>query len=148
MEDAGLGQAYVDIGGLEGLYGGRAALAKALLDAAPSIFGAKLGIAKAKFPAYVAAMSAAPGRAVAISEDVQEFLARFPVDVLPVSWRTRAALKGFGLHHLGQVAAIPVGPLQAQFGKDGEVAWKLARGIDDRPLLPRITEEVITPHSS
>ena len=144
VEDKELGLAYVDIRGLEGLYGGRAGLAKALLDAVPHIFEAKLGIAKAKFPAYVAATTSSPGRASTVPENVKGFLASFPVDILPVSWRTRAALRGFGLHTLGQLATLPIGPLQAQFGREGESIWKLARGIDNSPVLPRTAEETIT----
>jgi DNA polymerase-4/protein ImuB len=91
----------------------------------------------------VAARAAAPGRAFTVPEDVRGFLAPLPVEVLPVSWKTVTALGRFGLHRLGQIASLPLGPLQAQFGREGETAWGLARGINDRPVLPRITEEVV-----
>ena len=144
VEDAGLGTSYVDIRGLETLYRGSEGVAKALLEAVPSIYEPRLGIAHSKFPAYVAAMSAPPGRAMTVSEDVEGMLALFSVDVLPVSWKTKEALKMFGLRSLGQITALPVGPLQAQFGVEGRLTWRLAKGIDDRPVIPRPSEETIT----
>ena len=148
VEDADLGHAYVDIRGLEGLYGGKAAVAKALLNAVPEAFEVKLGIAMAKFPAYIAALDSSPGRALAVPDDVRRFLAGFPVEVLPVSWRTKAMLREFGLDNLGQVASMAIGPLQAQFGREGQLIWGLSRGVDDRPVMPRNTEQVVTEHLS
>ncbi len=144
VEDADLGHAYVDIRGLELMYGGKAAVAQALLSAVPEAFEVKLGIAMAKFPAYVAALGSAAGRVLAVPEDVRGFLAGFPVDVLPVSWRTKAMLREFGLDRLGQVASMAIGPLQAQFGREGQLIWGLSRGVDDRPVMPRSIKQVVT----
>ncbi|MFQ5860443.1 MAG: DNA polymerase Y family protein [Dehalococcoidia bacterium] len=144
VESAGLGCAYVDVRGLEKLYGGQVRLAMALLHAVPAPYQAQLALGPGKFPAYVAAAMAAPGQVRQVSEDTQRFLAEFAVDILPVSWRTRTRLRSFGLHTLEQVAALPVGPLQAQFGPEGRLLWEFCNGIDRSPLMPRRPEVTVT----
>ncbi len=75
--------------------------------------------------------------------DIDSFLKDLPCDVLPVSAKSRSKLHDFGLATLGQVAALPPGPFQSQFGPEGKRIWELARGHDDTPLYPRFMEEVI-----
>jgi DNA polymerase-4/protein ImuB len=48
-----------------------------------------------------------------------------------------------GLHTLGDIARLPLGPFQAQFGAEGGRCWELARGIDSEPLVPRVKEEIV-----
>lgn len=148
VENAGLGCAYLDIAGLEAIYGGKGGLLKAIFQAIPGAFKAQLGIADSKFPAYVAATRAQAGEAVEVTTETRDFLKDYPVDILPVSWRTIERLRSFGLEKLGQVAAIPIGPLQAQFGREGYAIWHLANGIDNRPLLSRRSAEYIEEHLS
>jgi DNA polymerase-4/protein ImuB len=75
--------------------------------------------------------------------DIRHFLDALPCDVLPVSLKSRERLRDFGLATLGQIAALPAGPFQSQFGPEGKRIWELARGIDDTPLYPRFLEEEI-----
>ena len=96
-----------------------------------------------KFPAYLAAMQAGPGRAYRSPQNIRQFVAPFLVDVLPVPWETKSRLRGFGIDTLGQIAELPLGPLQAQFGKTGARIWRLAQGEDDTPLMPQRWEEEI-----
>ena len=55
VEDAELGTAYVRLDGLEHLHGGEARLVNALLNAVPRDLAPRVGVAEAKFPAFVAA---------------------------------------------------------------------------------------------
>ena len=71
------------------------------------------------------------------------FLKDLPADVLPVSMESQDKLHAFGMRTLGQIAALPPGPVQAQFGPEGKRLWELARGHDDTPLYPRMMEENI-----
>jgi len=48
-----------------------------------------------------------------------------------------------GIYTLGQIVALPPGPLQSQFGQEGRRIWELAGGYDDTPLYPRFMEEGI-----
>jgi DNA polymerase-4/protein ImuB len=149
VDDADLGCAYAGMDGLEELYGGDARLVLALQSAVPEHFHTRIGVGCGKFAAYLAALSAPdPGRGLARAfkapPDTQRFLASFPVGVLPVGFRTKARLRRFALRTLGDIAALPLGAMQAQFGPEGKLMWELAKGIDKSALVPRRVEEVVT----
>jgi DNA polymerase-4/protein ImuB len=143
VEGADLGLAYVGLDGLGELYGGEEALLAAL-GRAVAPYQAGTGIGEAKFTAYLAARSSEPDGVQKVPREVHAFLRDFPVDVLPLPWHTIERLRSFGLYTLGEVARLSPGPLQAQFGAEGQVAWELASGIDRRPLVPRRSEERVT----
>jgi len=144
VEKAELGCAYVGLDGLEAMYGGEARLIASLLQAVPQDFNPRVGVAGGKFPAYVAAVTSSGGRATRVPEDVAGFLKDFSIDLLPLSWDNKARLHRFGLHTLGQLAALSAGPIQAQLKAEGRRAWELASGVDRSPLLPYQREEVVT----
>ena len=155
VEDAGpglnsltLGVAYVALDGLESMYGGEERLVLALLNAVPQYLAPRAGIGQGKFPAMVAARSSDPLRAGKAPPDAAAFLAHRPVALLPVSENTISALRRFGLHTLGQVAAMNVDRLVDQFGREGQWAWELANGRDDRALVPLEYEETVTEETS
>jgi DNA polymerase-4/protein ImuB len=143
VEPDALGAAYVELDGLAEMYGGEARLIAALLGAVPAGLEPRVGVGPGRFPAHVAALQAAPSGATQASEDVAAFLAGVAVDRLPLPWKTLAQLRHFGLHTLGQVALVGIGPLQAQFGAEGTRMWELAHGHDPRPLLPREHEDLM-----
>jgi len=139
-----LGTLYVGLSGLGRLYGGDAAAAAALLHAVPYDLEARVGVADGKFPAYVAATMTGPGRTSRVPDDTASFLRAQTVDLLPITWDAKVRLHRFGLHVLGDVAALGPGPMQAQFGSDGRAAWELASGIDARVVVPyRADEEIV-----
>ncbi len=144
VEKAELGCTYVGLDGLEAMYGGEARLIASLLQAVPHQFNPRIGVAMGKFPAYVAAVTSGGGRATKVPGEVAGFLKEFSVDLLPLSWQNKARLHHFGLHTLGQLAALPVGSVQAQLRAEGRRAWELAKGIDTSPLVPCRREEVVT----
>ena len=147
VERAEIGCAYVGLDGLDAMYGGEPRLISALSSAVPSNLNPRIGVAGGKFPAYVAAMGSRGGGATRVPEGgVAEFLQRFPVDLLPLSWDDKVRLRRFGLHTIGQLAALSVGAVQAQFGPEGKVAWELSNGTDTRPLLPHKPEDLISEH--
>ena len=143
VEEAGLGCAYVGLNGLETMYGGEARLIASLLQVAPHQFNPRMGVAYGKFPAYIAAAASRGGRATKAPADLAGFLGRFSIDLLPLSWDNKASLHRFGLHTLGQVAALSVGSIQAQLKTEGRRAWELANGIDYSPLAPCRREEMV-----
>jgi len=144
VEPGEMGCAYVGLDGLEEMYGGEAHLVNALVNAVPDYLAPQVGVGGGKFPTYVAARCAEPGRALRVPEDVGAFLAGHPVEVLPLRWAVLSRLRSFGLKVLGQVASLPVGALQAQFGPEGRLMWELANGIDRSPLIPRRTEQTVS----
>jgi DNA polymerase-4/protein ImuB len=115
----------------------------AVREAIPDVFTPLIGIAEGKFPACLAARYSPAGGYLALGGDTGVFLAELSCDVLPVPLKIREKLHSFGLHTLGQVAALPAGPIQSQFGSEGKRLAELAAGRDSTPLNPRFSKEVI-----
>ena len=144
VEAGDLGVAYVGLDGLSEMYGGEARLAVALLGAVPDHLRPRVGLAGGKFPAFVAARTAAALGAVRVPTDVAAFLAPHSIDLLPIADDVKEAMHRFDLHTLGDVGSWKLRLLADQFGDDGRLAWELARGLDPRPLVPLKHEEAIT----
>ena len=116
-------------------FGGDTALAVRVAEAASSVLPAgapacRVGVADGTYAAALAARRGVvvpPGGSAA-------FLAAFPVTALD-----RPDLAGLlvrlGLATLGAFAALPAADVLARFGPDGAVAHRLARGLDERPLV-------------
>jgi nucleotidyltransferase/DNA polymerase involved in DNA repair len=105
---------------------------------------ASVGIASGKFVSHIAAVTSRPGVARVIHTGQEAaFLAPLPVTYLPAGEGMLWRLKLLGIEMIGQVAQLPLGAFQQQFGPEGKRCWELASGIDNEPLVPRVTEEVI-----
>ena len=133
VEGSELGTAYARLDGLEHFYGGEARLVNVLLNAVPQDLAPRVGVAEAKFPAFVAATLSEPSRATRVPPDVASFLAPHPVDLLPVSTDLKVALHRLGLHTLGNVASMTEASLTDRFGVEGRRALRLSRGEDNSP---------------
>lgn len=143
VEGADLGCAYMGLDGLESIYHSDSDLVDAVKKVIREVFKPRFGIAEGKFLAYLLAVSSPLGGHHKLTGATDSFLKDFSCDVLPISPRSKQKLHDFGLHTLGQVAALAPGPLQSQFGVEGKRIWELARGQDDTPLYPRGSEELI-----
>ena len=148
VEAAGLGTAYVGLNGLEGMYGGEARLARALLNAVSPDLEPQVGLAHSKFPAYVAAMVSGPHGAVRVPTNVSAFLAAHSINLLPVSPRLKEEMHRLGLHRMGAVASMSTDALADRFGPEGRRAWQLCNGIDNSPLIPLTLEEKVVERTS
>ena len=97
-----------------------------------------VGVASNKFVAKVASDLRKPDGLVVVPPGREaEFLAPLPIDRLwGVGSKTAEFLKGLGLKQIGQLAALDRGTLVRNLGRSGEHLWELARGIDDRPVIP------------
>jgi DNA polymerase-4/protein ImuB len=105
---------------------------------------ATVGIAGGKFAAQVAGQTARPGLGRVVPEGREDaFLATLPIDHLPAGDSMRWRLRLLGLETMGDIARLPLGAFQSQFGPEGKRCWELAQGIDREPLLPRLKEEAI-----
>jgi DNA polymerase-4 len=142
VEGTDLGSIYIGVDGLQLIYPDDNALANAVRGVVTG-FAPQMGIAENKFLASLAAQYSPSGSYKVLNGGIDSFLKGLSCDVLPVSMKSKGKLHDFGIHTLGQVAAMLPGPLQSQFGPEGKRIWELARGIDDTPLYPRFMEEVI-----
>jgi len=107
-------------------------------------FMASMGVAGGKFPARVAAETMRPGLAKLIPPGQEaSILAPLPVNHLPAGEAMLWRLGLLGLATMGDIARLPLGAFQAQFGPEGKRCWELSQGIDSEPLAPRVREETV-----
>ena len=148
VEAAELGTAYVGLSGIEGMYGGEARLAQALLNTVSPDLEPRVGLAHGKFPAYVAARVSGSHGAIRVPANVSAFLAPHPINLLPVSSRLKEEMHRLGLHRMGTVASMSRDLLSDRFGPEGRQAWELCNGIDHSPLVPMALEEAVVERTS
>ena len=148
VEEADLGTAYVRLDGLEGLFRGGAGIVSALLNAVPAYLTPRVGVADAKFPAFVAARTCKAHGAFRVPEDAAAFLAPHTIDLLPIPIGMKRELHCFGLHTLGAVASMGGHMLADRFGPDGQRVWLLCKGIDHSTVVPLAFEESVVEHTS
>ena len=147
IEESEAGRVFLEINGLEKLYGDDANIVRLISCAASSALTGldmRIGIGPSKWLAQVAATRSRQGRAYKISGNPRRFLHRLPLTALPISLDLVERMQSFGLETLGDIANLPRGACHAQFGADGARAWDLANGIDEDPLVPRRSEETVS----
>ena len=146
VDPAALGCAFVGLDGLNGHYRDEMTLGDALAQAVCRASGLmpSVGLAEGKFTARVAATVSAPGEVCLVPKGQEKkFLAPIDVSLLPCSRDTLRHLELFGLRTMGELAPLPLGAVQAQFGSEERRIWELAQGIDREPLRPLRREESI-----
>ncbi len=143
IEPAEAGTAFISLAGLQidarAFAEGLIASLHRRLGFMPSV-----GIAGGKFTARVSASIARPGlaRVIAAGEEAA-FLAPLSCSQLPASEAMLWRLKLLGLETIGEVAQLPLGAFQQQFGPEGKRCWELASGIDAEPVVSRVTESTV-----
>ena len=104
-----------------------------------------IGLAAGRFTARVAAASLAPHEALIIPRQREaDFLAGYPVSLLPVDGETLRQLHLLGLTTLGRVAALPAAALLDRFGAQGRVMHRLASGRDSSPVPPYVPRRALS----
>jgi nucleotidyltransferase/DNA polymerase involved in DNA repair len=146
VETDALGRAFLDATGMEKLFGPDERLAERISSEVlcRTRLEPKVGVAANKFVAGTAAATA-PGRGLSVIRKgrEREFLGPLPARLLPVSGETRRRFDLLGLRTLGQIASLPPDAVSGQFGREGVLAYKLASGVDERPLVPRAKPPVL-----
>ncbi len=107
-------------------------------------FMASVGVAGGKFAARVAAVTSRPGVAKVVpAGEERALLVPLPCAYLPADEAMLWRLKLLGLETIGDIAALPLGAFQQQFGPQGKRCWELAQGADGEPLAPRAAESTV-----
>lgn len=135
--------AYCDLGPVRGAL----ATARGALDATmlKLNLAATLGVAANKYVAWCAAQSAQADAVVNVPPGCErEWLAPLPLTYLPLEAETERRLRLLGLRTLGAFAALPGSATQTQFGRAGLACWRLARGLDERPVLAQQPERCLS----
>jgi DNA polymerase-4 len=140
VEPLSLDEAFLDVRGCEGLFGPAPEIGRRIKERIRTETGlvASVGVAANKFLAKLASDHGKPdGFVVLPPERVPEFLAPLPVGrIWGVGARAEKRLHALGIRTIGQLAALPEQVLVDHFGEVGRHAWQLARGQDQRAVVP------------
>jgi DNA polymerase-4 len=140
VEPLSLDEAFLDISGTERLHGDARQVALAIKRAVREQLDlvVSIGVAPSKFVAKVASDLGKPDGLILVPPgEVEAFLWPLPVSrVFGVGKVTLQALEQMGVRTIGELAAHPPGLLRQRFGEHGEQLSALARGIDEREVVP------------
>lgn len=140
VEPLSLDEAFLDVTGSRALFGDGRAIATTLRARIRDELSlpASAGVAAVKFVAKIASDHAKPdGLRVVPAEETQAFLAPLPIGRLwGVGARTEARLVALGIRTVGDAAARDPAALADLLGPLGEHLARLARGDDDRAVVP------------
>ena len=139
IEPLALDEAFLDVSGSEKLFGSAEQIGREIKQAIRDELSlvASVGVAPNKFLAKLASDIDKPDGFVVVDENnIDRFLAPLPVTRI---WGVgKVAAKGFeklGIRTIGQMQQYPQRLIIDHFGNSGEQFYRLARGIDDRPVV-------------
>jgi len=140
IEPHGLDGAYLEVSGLQRLYGPEKRLGRSIVEAVKEATHLPIrgGIARNKFTARIAALEGTDEKVQVIAPGKERgFLKELPVTLLPTSDEMRGRLHLLGIRTMGQLASLPKSAVLAQFGLEGRWANQLARGQDRSKVIGR-----------
>lgn len=140
VEDAGDGMVYLDLDGLDRLYGEDDTEKKIAhaLSAAVSSAGlpARVGVAASKLSARIAA--GLPDSPTIVPSGAEEaFLAPLPLRHLNLEEEFAVTFQRWGIESIGDLARLPEKEIASRLGEMGRELHAAARGVDPAPLIPR-----------
>ncbi len=136
---------WADASGME-RRGGDAAVARALLAAAreAGFAAARVGIARTCIAAAMATRERGSAWRVVPSGRDASFVARRPLELLPMEVEMREALRLLGLRSCGELAQFVAADVELRWGAAGMAVWQLAHGEDRRwPFRPPLPGRVV-----
>jgi DNA polymerase IV len=140
VEPLSLDEAFLDVSGSVGLFGSPVEMGRKIKEKIhhQTKLVASVGVAPNKYLAKVASDLDKPDGFVVVSADkIQEFLDPLPVARLwGVGRVSNRALERLNIRTIAQLRRLPQEVLGDCFGTFGEHLWRLAHGIDDRPVIP------------
>ena len=140
VEPLSIDEAFLDVTGSTRLFGTVEDIAQRIKQdiRQEEHLVASVGVAPNKFLAKLASDLSKPDGFLVLHEaDVEVFLRDLPVSRLwGVGKQTARQLEALGLRTIGQVAQWPQARLSKRFGSLGTHIWRLAHGLDDRPVTP------------
>ncbi len=152
VEPLSLDEAFLDVGGCLRLFGSGPEIARQIKSKIFAETGlvASAGVAPNKFLAKIASDLDKPdGLTIVDPEDIHAFLDPLPIArVWGIGPKTRHKFTRLGVHTIAQLRQLDLKLLQTQLGDSANHFYKLARGIDDRPVIPdRIAKSVSHEHT-
>ncbi|MGB9700790.1 MAG: DNA polymerase IV [Thermodesulfobacteriota bacterium] len=155
IEPLSLDEAFLDVTQCQRLFGPARQIAEEIKKRIYATTGltSSAGLAPNKFLAKIASDLKKPDGLVEVKpEEVKEFLSPLPISKLwGVGRVTTEILRNLGIWQVGQLANFPPEIIERKLGKFGRQLIALARGEDDRPVMPHAEvksisqEETFTP---
>lgn len=138
VQPVSIDEAFVDVTGSGRLLGDGPTIAAAIRARVRAQTGltCSVGVAPNKFLAKLASDLRKPDALVVLTPETFQGV----LDPLPVSrvWGVGPAAEGalgrLGVRTIADLRALPAETLTARFGDFGDHLWRLARGLDDRPV--------------
>jgi len=138
IEPVSIDEAFMDITGSYHLFGTPEETCLKIKSAIKKRMGltASIGMAPNKMTAKIASDIDKPnGLVIVDKKGILDFLHPLPVEKLwGIGEKTKQTLKNIGINTIGDLAHRDIQELTRVFGKHGEHAWRLARGIDPRSV--------------
>lgn len=148
VEPLSLDEAFLDVRGCEGLFGGAEEIARQIKNRVRAETGlvASVGAASNKFLAKLASDFGKPdGFTVIHPEGIREFLGPLPVSrIWGVGAKGEMRLHSLGIRTIGQIASLPEKMLVGHLGDLGRHICELARGNDSRAVVPEADAKSIS----
>lgn len=140
VEPLSLDEAFLDVTGSVKLFGSAAEIARQIKHdiGAETRLVASVGVAPNKFLAKIASDLQKPDGLVVVEPDrIEAFLDPLPIGRLwGVGQVTGSVFDRLGITTIGELRQLDPRVLHRQFGQQGEHFAKLARGLDERPVVP------------
>ena len=140
IEPLALDEAFLDVSGTIGLFESVEQIGRRIKEEIwqEVELVASVGVAPNKFLAKLASDLQKPdGFVVVDGTKINEFLDPLPVSrIWGVGRITEKAFEKLGIRTIQQLRELPQDFLEERFGKLGMHVWKLAQGVDDRPVIP------------
>lgn len=140
VEPLSLDEAFLDVSGSVGLFGPAEQIGqkikREIRDQLQLV--ASVGVAPNKYLAKIASDLDKPDGFVVVDEkNIQAFLDPLPVSrIWGVGRVSNQVLDRLGIRTIAQLRFASIDLLRDKFGNMGDHLWQLARGIDDRPVVP------------
>jgi nucleotidyltransferase/DNA polymerase involved in DNA repair len=139
VEPVSIDEAFLDVTGSERAFGSGEEIARRLKEAIrrETELTASVGVAATKLVAKVASDMRKPDGLVVVPPGTEaDFLAPLPMRRLwGVGPKMEEQLAKLGVQTIGDLAALEPAKLERRFGAHGHDLLKLARGMDDRPVV-------------
>ena len=147
FEPLSLDEAFLDVAGSEKLFGDAETIGRQIQSTIADELNlvASVGVAPNKFLAKIASDLEKPNGFVVVEQaNVTEFLDQLNIErVWGIGPKTQKKFLRLGVQRIGQLRKLPLETLKQLFGLNADHFWRLARGIDSRPVVPdRIAKAV------
>jgi DNA polymerase-4 len=140
IEPLSLDEAFLDLTGTERVFGRPEQVGRRIKQAIHDAIGltASVGIAPRKFVAKIASDLEKPDGLVIVGQgEIESFLGPLPIHRLwGVGPKTLVRLREQGIETIGDLTKIPAEQLESHFGVAGQHLLSLARGRDERGVVP------------